>query len=445
MGSQRVASVKTRGDLVTRTYYHSDHLGSSNVLTDQSGNQVALYEYSPFGEVSTRIENPGSSISYLFTGKELDDSTGLYFYGARYYDPEIGRFITPDSIVQAPSDPQSLNRYSYCRNNPVVYIDPTGHFFWFAAIIGAIVGATLGGVSAAINHQPIWQGILTGGISGLGAGFGLWMGVTWGAATGAGGSALMGGNPALGAGLGSFGAALGYGINSFLGEGAKFFPRLAGAAFTGAVVGGVGSVAYGDDFGEGAAWGAGYGAAGFGMGYGIAAGYETLNYSPERAGIADNLNPEFNSIRALSVNASDQESYRLGLRLVGGTNEYHGLLQRISTGDIREMGPGWDKYIKVFKYNPENRNSVIEAVLQGKTPQDTMAAIKNGTVTWSKPFNLSVSGVERSSSAYINAWGGERYMGGSFNSNYFINTQIYGGGANQPEVFLPVPPFSRIR
>jgi RHS repeat-associated protein len=55
------------------------------------------------------------------------DSTGLYYYGARYYDANIGRFISADTIVPHPSDPQSLNRYSYCRNNPLRYTDPSGH------------------------------------------------------------------------------------------------------------------------------------------------------------------------------------------------------------------------------------------------------------------------------------------------------------------------------
>ncbi len=61
----------------------------------------------------------------LFTGQRLDD-TGLYYYGARYYDPTIGRFISPDTIVQNPANPQSLNRYSYVLNNPLKYVDPTG-------------------------------------------------------------------------------------------------------------------------------------------------------------------------------------------------------------------------------------------------------------------------------------------------------------------------------
>ncbi len=61
-----------------------------------------------------------------FTGQRLD-GTGLYYYGARYYDPNIGRFISADSIVPDPMNPQSLNRYSYCLNNPLKYTDPSGH------------------------------------------------------------------------------------------------------------------------------------------------------------------------------------------------------------------------------------------------------------------------------------------------------------------------------
>ena len=62
------------------------------------------------------------------------DGTGLYYYGARYYDPAIGRFISADIIVQSPANPQTLNRYSYCINNPLKYIDPTGHYVEFPII-----------------------------------------------------------------------------------------------------------------------------------------------------------------------------------------------------------------------------------------------------------------------------------------------------------------------
>jgi RHS repeat-associated protein len=132
-GSNRVCTVTKdeRKGTTDASYYHLDHLGSSNIITDANGQQVQYCEYTPYG---TLARNEGSDlVKHKFTGKELDSTTGLYFYGARYYDPEIGRFITADTIVQAPYDPQSLNRYTYCRNNPINYADPTGHSwrkFW---------------------------------------------------------------------------------------------------------------------------------------------------------------------------------------------------------------------------------------------------------------------------------------------------------------------------
>lgn len=120
LGANRIAS-KTSTDTL---YYHSDHMGSSNVITNASGAQVQLSEYKPFGELSL---NTASKVNYYFTGKELDP-TGLYYYGARYYDPRVGRFITADNYVAKPFNPQYLNRYSYCMNNPLRYIDPTGNY-----------------------------------------------------------------------------------------------------------------------------------------------------------------------------------------------------------------------------------------------------------------------------------------------------------------------------
>jgi RHS repeat-associated protein len=68
-----------------------------------------------------------SGTNKLFTGQRLD-TTGLYYYNARYYDPTIGRFISADTMVPNPANPQSFNRYSYCLNNPLKYNDPTGHY-----------------------------------------------------------------------------------------------------------------------------------------------------------------------------------------------------------------------------------------------------------------------------------------------------------------------------
>jgi RHS repeat-associated protein len=169
MGSQRIATISLsqggegQGEGAT-SYYHSDHLGSSNLITDSNGAQVGLTEFTPYGSVSkqTGAYDP----KYKFTGKELDN-TGLYFYGARYYDPEIGRFINADTIVQSTYDPQSLNRYSYCRNNPINYTDPTGHS-WFSKFFKK-VGDFFSNVGKSIADNPL---AFVAGIA-VGIGFGI--------------------------------------------------------------------------------------------------------------------------------------------------------------------------------------------------------------------------------------------------------------------------------
>jgi RHS repeat-associated protein len=80
-------------------------------------------KYYPFGECRNSPQNVPTD--KLFTGQRLDD-TGLYYYGARYYDATIGRFISADTVVPYPGNPQSFNRYSYCLNNPLKYVDPSG-------------------------------------------------------------------------------------------------------------------------------------------------------------------------------------------------------------------------------------------------------------------------------------------------------------------------------
>ena len=96
-------------------YFHKDHLGSSTVMTGASGLSVETSEYMPYGG---NRDQSGTSVSdYRFTDQELDTSTGLYNYDARLYDPVIGRFIPPDSIVPEPFDPQSVNGNEKCTKN----------------------------------------------------------------------------------------------------------------------------------------------------------------------------------------------------------------------------------------------------------------------------------------------------------------------------------------
>ena len=107
-------------------YYVGDHLGSNTVVLDDYADVVKTMKYLPYGV--TALESGTQDEDYRFNGKELD-ATGLYYYGARYYDPDLGRFITADTVTPGGGfAPQGLNRYSYCRNNPVKYIDPSGHF-----------------------------------------------------------------------------------------------------------------------------------------------------------------------------------------------------------------------------------------------------------------------------------------------------------------------------
>ena len=126
-GSTRIATIAVNTGAIQ--YWHGDHLGSSSVITDSTGAKVQTVTYYPFGGTRTN-QSPSTSaidVPYKYTSQELDGSMGLYNYNARMYDPVLGRFITADTIVPEPVNPQDLNRYSYVRNNPLKYTDPTGY------------------------------------------------------------------------------------------------------------------------------------------------------------------------------------------------------------------------------------------------------------------------------------------------------------------------------
>jgi RHS repeat-associated protein len=109
-------------------YFHGDHLGSTRAITNGAGAAVWTGSYEPFGRLSSET---GTRVSpYLFTGKELDGETGLYYFGARYYDPSTGMFTSADSVLARPYDPQSLNRYAYVGGKPLSRFDPDGHDWW---------------------------------------------------------------------------------------------------------------------------------------------------------------------------------------------------------------------------------------------------------------------------------------------------------------------------
>lgn len=168
-GDQRIA-LKPVGS-TSLNYYHTDHLGSSSVITDSGGTKVQSITYYPYGKI--RVNTGSIDIHHKYTSQELDDSTGLYFYNARYYDPVLGRFVQPDTIVPQPHNPQALKRYSYVLNNPLNLIDPSGHSFkdwwkkeWRNVAGAVVVVATIVVAVAFPNPITITIGMAIGSTAG---------------------------------------------------------------------------------------------------------------------------------------------------------------------------------------------------------------------------------------------------------------------------------------
>jgi len=105
-------------------FYHTDHLGSSSLVTTDGGYVTQHVEYVPFGEVFIEErDNETWSTPYKFNGKELDEETGLYYYGERYYDPRASLWLGVDPLAEKYPN---VGGYVYCMQNPVLYIDPNG-------------------------------------------------------------------------------------------------------------------------------------------------------------------------------------------------------------------------------------------------------------------------------------------------------------------------------
>lgn len=104
-------------------FYHPDHLGSTSYITDAIGEVRQHVEYFPFGETFVEEHSTSDSQPYLFNSKELDRETGLYYYGARYYDPQTSIWQSVDPMADKY---QGWSPYNYTLQNPIVFIDPDG-------------------------------------------------------------------------------------------------------------------------------------------------------------------------------------------------------------------------------------------------------------------------------------------------------------------------------
>ena len=108
----------------TRYYLYIAH-GDVTQLADASGTVTKSYDYDAFGKEKNIDDNDTNPFRYC--GEYFDLSSGTYYLRARYYDPTIGRFLSEDTYKGKATDPLSLNLYTYCENNPIVFIDPSGH------------------------------------------------------------------------------------------------------------------------------------------------------------------------------------------------------------------------------------------------------------------------------------------------------------------------------
>jgi len=120
-----VRAVGEGGEVGPAVYLHLDHLGSPVVATDGEGDVVGEVRYLPYGGIRVQVGEMPTALG--FTGQRWDANVGLLYYRARYYDPGLGRFTKPDTVVPGAGTPQKLNRYSYVQNNPLRFTDPTGH------------------------------------------------------------------------------------------------------------------------------------------------------------------------------------------------------------------------------------------------------------------------------------------------------------------------------
>ena len=162
-----------------QVYYPcTDHLGSIMKLVDANGTESFKATYDAWGQQTVTTNTLNFHRGY--TGHEHLSQFSLINMNGRMYDPLLGRFLSPDPFVQLPDFSQNFNRYSYCLNNPLMYVDPDGEIVWWIPVaIGAAVGAYAGasiqsGTAAFWNwDSDSWKGAITGAIIGGSIGFGV--------------------------------------------------------------------------------------------------------------------------------------------------------------------------------------------------------------------------------------------------------------------------------
>lgn len=423
LGGMRVAAF----DGVTLRWFIGDHLGSTSLVLDEKSFVEEKVEFTPWGEIKN-CEKYGTSPKvawFYFTGKKIDAEAGLVFFGARYYNPKLGRFITADPTVQHPFDPQDLNRYSYCRNNPVSLVDPSGYGWNWKSFLNSAAGAVVG-VALGIVLGPTGYG-LSGWLAGaLGGAAG---GATTAALNGAQGNGIITG-AALGGVLGCFGG-WASGSHNMIGG------FVLGSMFAG-------SVAYAAQMDNWDSFAGGWAGAviGWGMGDWIAKTNieQFSNYRAGRGFQSDRelafkqFAREMNARHALNVNRKDTTvdivARPLGKSASGEPGSQSGprhmaiVSSRLSHGSW-EMGP-------------ENgilrtTNTVIDLETWGTHLCTEKSITLAGDYIRRFSAEVNFAALHENIQLYDMTFSGQtKYSALSFNSNFAVNSVIYGAGGEAP-------------
>ena len=129
-------------------FYHSDHLGSTSYITDDHANITQYDAYLPYGELLVDEHSSSEDLPYKFNGKQFDNETGLYYYGARYMNPMASIWYGVDPLAEKyPNE----SVYAYTHNNPVKFVDPNGKVAWIA--VGAFAGGLINAGIAAYQGK----------------------------------------------------------------------------------------------------------------------------------------------------------------------------------------------------------------------------------------------------------------------------------------------------
>ena len=135
-------------------YYVTNLQGDVVAILDSTGATVVTYTYDVWGKLLSTTDTTDENLGYhnplRYRGYVYDNETGLYYLQSRYYNPEIGRFISADGLVSTGQGLNGNNMFAYCGNNPVARADKGGE--WWNVVVGTVIGATIGFVSALITE-----------------------------------------------------------------------------------------------------------------------------------------------------------------------------------------------------------------------------------------------------------------------------------------------------